>query len=276
MLKQLGFLPTKNRIKYFTFWDSFNVRENGKGFKIVNNGSIIETELFWEGLENGWEKETVSLWKLLCGRSEVIFDIGANTGIFSVLAKFYNPNAAVYAFEPMERVSKILKENARINDFAINVHTLALSNQDGRSILYDSNLDNHYSVSLVKSEKRKDKIIEREIETQRLETFIEKNRISKIDLIKLDVERHEAEVMEGMAKYLFAMKPDIIIEILDDDIGRRIEEYVRECGYHYYLIDGVRTLRKVNTLSKGMALNYFLCRPETTKWLIRNANIKIT
>lgn len=52
--------------------------------------STIENEIFWNGLGETWEPETVDLWISLCEKSKVIFDIGANTGIYSLIARSLN------------------------------------------------------------------------------------------------------------------------------------------------------------------------------------------
>ena len=67
-------------------------------------GFQLENEIFWSGLTNGWEKISTRLWIELSKNSKVIFDIGANTGIYSLVSKSINPTSQVFAFEPVKRV----------------------------------------------------------------------------------------------------------------------------------------------------------------------------
>ncbi len=57
-------------------YESFNLKINHYGYQ-------IENEIFWSGLTKGWEKESINLWIKLCVDAEVVFDIGANTGVYS-------------------------------------------------------------------------------------------------------------------------------------------------------------------------------------------------
>ena len=63
-----------------------------------------------------WEKVSLQLWEELCKESEVIFDVGSNTGVYSLLAKSSNPKSKVYAFEPIKRISALL--NLFLSSFA--------------------------------------------------------------------------------------------------------------------------------------------------------------
>ena len=53
----------------------------------------------------------------------------------------------------------------------------------------------------------------------------------KIDAMKIDVEGMEVEVMKGMFAYLEKFKPKIIIEILDDNKLKAIQELLSPIGY---------------------------------------------
>lgn len=97
--------PKETIYRHLHFVGIFKVKINqSKTFKIKHYGYQIENEIFWSGLTEGWEKESVKLWIELCKCSEIIFDIGANTGMYSLIAKTINPGANVYAFEPVARV----------------------------------------------------------------------------------------------------------------------------------------------------------------------------
>ncbi len=189
----------------------------GKAFKINHYGYQIENEIFWNGLTHGWEKESMRLWINLCEVSEVILDIGANTGIYSLVAKAVNPQAKVYAFEPVGRVFRKLQENIALNSFDILPFEKAVSNADGSAVIYDTDSEHTLSVTVNKNLSAADvHVIETAIETVSLDRFVEEFNLSKIDLIKIDVETHEPEVLEGFRKYLSIYRPTLLIVILND------------------------------------------------------------
>ena len=71
--------------------------------KLYNPGfTTIENEIFWLGINEGWEKISLKIWQQLAINAETIFDIGANSGVYSFVANKLNSNAIIYAFEPVK------------------------------------------------------------------------------------------------------------------------------------------------------------------------------
>ena len=92
------------------------VKIHGKPFLLINPGNTtIENEIYWNGLENGWEKNTIKLWSEFVINSKNILDIGTNSGLFSMISATLNPDAKIFAFEPVQRTSELLKTNVDIN-----------------------------------------------------------------------------------------------------------------------------------------------------------------
>ncbi len=89
-----------------------------ESFRITHFGQMIENELFWKGI-TGWEPISMELWIRLCRRSNVIMDIGANTGVYALVAHAVNPQAKIAAVEPVERIHRRLQENINLNDGSI-------------------------------------------------------------------------------------------------------------------------------------------------------------
>jgi acid phosphatase class B len=128
------------------------VKLGDKTFKLYNTGySTIENQIFWKGLVNGWEKISINTWINLSKISNVIIDIGANTGIYSITANTVNPRATIYSFEPVKRTAKILLKNIEINNFTrIKFFETAISNENGSATFYDVDDKSQYSASLHK------------------------------------------------------------------------------------------------------------------------------
>ena len=74
-------------------------QKKGNSFKLYNNAFLLETHIFWLGIDNyQWENKTREIWCDLSTKSNTIADVGANVGIFSVLAKANNPNCSSNCF----------------------------------------------------------------------------------------------------------------------------------------------------------------------------------
>ena len=240
----------------------------GKEFTLRHYGYQIENTIFWEGLDNGWEKMSMGIWKKLCKRSDIILDVGANTGIFSLVAKTLNPTAAVFAFEPYHNAFLKLQANQDLNTFDTVCLETALSDYDGSATIYPESLDHVLSVTVNKNLSHpKQKVYEMQIKTMKLATFIEQHIFKKIDLMKIDVETHEPEVLAGMEKYLDQFRPTMLIEILNDEVGKKVEALVKDKGYLYFNIDETNGIRKVDHIFKSDYYNYLLCNQETASYL---------
>ncbi len=261
--------PNHSIYQHLYFTGVINVPiSKSNSFKINHYGFEVENEIFWRGLTRGWEKVSINLWIDLCKNAAVIFDIGANTGIYSLTAKSLNPNSRVYAFEPVKRVFNKLTENVQLNKFDITCVEKAVSNKNGTALIYDNDQEHIYSVTVNKNMFPTDtKVIETQIETITLDSFIKQNHLPKIDLIKIDVETHEAEVLEGFSEYLAAFKPTMLIEVLNDEVGKNINEITAGLGYLYFNIDENKGVRQVNSITKSDYYNFLLCNESTAKAL---------
>lgn len=230
-IKKLG-IPNKSYYKNLKFHGEFWVRlSKNKNFKMVHYGGYIENETFWQGPFTTFENEVGKIWMELCKCSDIIFDIGANTGIYSLVAKKINPNAEVYAFEPSFHTFKKLARNNQINGFNITCEQIAVSNKNGDQVFYD--LPNQHqttaSLSPDKMKNLKDYtggILEYNVKSQKLANYIENNNIGNIDLIKIDIEMHEPEAIEGLGKYLTEYKPILVIEVLSDKVAHELNNLI--------------------------------------------------
>jgi FkbM family methyltransferase len=252
----------KSIYQHLYFKAVFKVKFKDRQFLIEHFGYQIENELFWSGLTNGWEKISMRLWIELCSDSKTIIDVGANTGIYSLVAKAANPDSKVYGFEPVKRVFEKYQKNCDLNHFDVKCLDYALSNFDGEAVIYDSPSEHVYSVTVNKNTAPHVEKIETKIQTKKLSTFIKEFNIKNIDLIKIDVETHEPEVLEGMEEYLKAFQPTLLIEILNDEIGERVQEIIRDIDYLYFNIDEVNIPKRVDKIIKSDYYNYLICKKE--------------
>ncbi|MDC0339177.1 FkbM family methyltransferase [Flavobacteriales bacterium] len=274
-LLKLMYTPPIKYAKKLRFKGVFNVRtEKGNSFKLYNNAFLLETHIFWLGIDNyPWENKTREIWCDLSKKSNAIADIGANVGIFSVLAKVNNPNALVIAFEPQPNIFKILKKNNTINEFDIHCENNAISNISGSVPFFNHgpntfSENNTTSGSLNKTWRPIDQN-SIHVEAITLESYINTNNIKSIDLLKIDVETLEYEVLLGYGSFLLKHEPIIILEIQSKKIGSNIDSLLTIDLYLYYSIDESRGLVEVDVLGTGGDNNYLLC-PKSKIHLINN------
>jgi FkbM family methyltransferase len=253
--------------QHLYFKGNFKVKIEDKCFIMRHNETSLENVTFWEGIENGWEKESMKLWSQLCKNSECVFDIGAHVGLYSLVAKTISPSSNVYAFEPVGRIYNKLLTNCNLNKFDILHECIAISNKDGFAHIKDTNgeaLSLDCSLNYNEQYDNKDLI---EIQTKTLKSLIEEYNIAKIDLMKIDVEGHEVSLLQGMGKYLQIMKPTMIIEIVDENNGSKVHEMIKGFGYLYFNIDEINQPRLVPVLTRSDKYNFLLCNENIAKQL---------
>jgi FkbM family methyltransferase len=270
LLKRLG-PPPESIYRHLYFNGPFDVKYQGKKvFKLVHHGHIEENEIFWNDLDNGWERKTISLWIELCRNKQNILDIGANTGLYGVCAKTFNNAANVHCFEPLQGVVTFLKQNAALNKLDLQVHVAGLSDYDGKAdVFLPEEKEFVYSVTINQdtvSDSRKSRKVQ--IDVRRLDSMIREGLVPVPDLVKIDVERHEFEVLSGMKETLNSAKPDFILEVLDEEQANRLNPIFDGLGYLYFNIDdGKKSIRQTAKIEKSDYWNYLVCKPDTAKAL---------
>lgn len=140
-------------------------------------------------------------------RSKItIFDIGANKGEYTEeILEIMNKKPMIYVFEPLRSACSILRRNFAKNK-KVKIFNLGFSDKHGKSIIYfdesTSVLASLYqrkagSMGLPVSLRNQERI-----NLTTIDLFCTKNKISHIDLLKIDTEGHELKVLLGAKKML--------------------------------------------------------------------------
>ena len=81
----------------------FQGRLNGKKVvKLLHTGQQIENEIYWRGFEDCHEKKSMDIFASIVRHLGplVVWDIGANSGTYGLLAKALNPDCEVVFLNP--------------------------------------------------------------------------------------------------------------------------------------------------------------------------------
>ena len=278
------YTPSQRIFQHLLFKGTCKVSSGTNNFKIYHNARAIENLLFWRGLE-GYEPNSLKLWSKMSRNADTIFDLGANSGIYSLISKSENKNAKVYTFECVDRVFDVLKKNVALNNYDISCFNQAVSNYDGAGSFIDDSEPFTLSVIVnmdldeVAEGRGVEKSALHKVETDliTLDTFIQQNNIQGIDLMKIDVETHEPEVFEGFQKHLKAFQPTLLVEIIRDNVASSLQNQFSGLDYIFFYIneqfggkdEGVdgEIYQKVDTLVGGLFGNYLICSPAKAREL---------
>jgi len=134
-------------------------------------------------------------------KEPIIFDVGAWHGHVSLMFRKIFPRSTVYAFEPFEESFKILKANTA-SDRSIKTFNFGLSNQEGIFTFHSNAMSGTNSLLATDESQTWGKryletkeIIQAQFKT--LDSVVETMGVSRIDLLKMDVQGAEPLVIEG-------------------------------------------------------------------------------
>jgi len=231
------------------------------------------SRLFWRGWDGFYEPETLPVFFSLASSANVTFDIGANIGIFSLLAGHANPRGRVHAFEPDERAFRRLVRHVELNGLSnVECHCTAVADVDGDVTLHAATAarsEEAVAVSAQTSVSRRhveaegarvEHIDERRTAAVTIDRFIDAHDIATVDLVKLDVEGAEPLVLAGMIETIRRHRPDIVCEVLDTEAGRAVEAVLAPCGYSWSQLTwaGPVAREHIAPVGSGVWPNYLL------------------
>jgi len=177
---------------------------------------------------------------------KIFFDVGSHKGTYTDLfLKNYKISKA-YIFEPQKNIFEFLKNKYKKNN-KIFISNNAISDQNTFRKLFINRHDVTSSLTILDSNNLylriksilfggKSMIINSyHVKTIKLKNFIEKNKIKKIDLIKIDTEGHEFQVLKGLEKKISIIKI-ILVEFHNDIIyknysNKKVQNYLKKNNF---------------------------------------------
>lgn len=235
--------------------------EGKESFALYSDGERVENEMYWGGFDSWYEHVSMEYWVKLCKKSEYIFDIGAYHGVYALAAGAANSNAKIFAFEPVEDSHGKLVRNVNLNPFSIHALKCGVSNSDGVAEFYNVGGPAATLIGSLTPDYLQDMtgIVKTKIETRSLRSVMKEFDVPRIDLMKIDVEGHEREVLEGLGDLLKTQQPTILIEVVSDKCAEQIKDVVKDCDYLYFDIDEVHPPVQISEIRKSTYFNLLLC-----------------
>ena len=191
-----------------------------------------------------YEPQETQIAQRLLAPGMVVVDVGANWGYFTlVVAYLVGGSGAVIAIEPHPRLAALLADNVGNNGLAHVEIVRAAAGADTRSRPFVG-FDEHGGNWGVSRAARQAEVPDFEARTVALDGLLDKRNVSRVDLVKIDIEGGEAEAILGMAAGLGQRRYRyILIECHLAELARMsvsLEECLRplrRAGYHGWQID---------------------------------------
>ncbi len=170
----------------------------------------------------------------------VVFDIGSNLGNYLnfVSKVFSKKDIELHSFEPI----KDLLKHQKVNHGKLIKNNVAITNKSGKIKFYERKISSQSSI-FQSSNLNKDNILGTyDVDTINIVDYIDENRISNIDILKIDVEGNELEILNSLKNHLDRLCIKIIkIETsyhghIDQSFDKILEIYklLISSNYEYY------------------------------------------
>lgn len=192
--------------------------------------SIVTSVLLAEG---DWFEKEMEFWRVHIQPGMVVIDVGANAGVYTFsAARRVGSQGRVIAIEPFLGCQRCLQETCRINAFEwVTVYAGAASDRTGTlnlSIGSLSELNAVVSDEAIAENNTENRI--EEVACITLDDLVMQEQLTRVDIIKLDAERHEIPVLQGSERLLREFRPIILYE----NSGVDVADFLRARGYTLY------------------------------------------
>jgi amino acid adenylation domain-containing protein/FkbM family methyltransferase len=222
----------------------------------------------------------------------VVFDIGANIGLFSLYVHQTVNNAEIFAFEPIPPISELLRLNVSLYGANVNVLESGAASENGEaeftyypnvSILsgrfagYEEEKEavrtyifNHQFDPESNSQNGEelsgdqlDELLRNRLTgtaiTRPLTTIsdvIRRNDVQRIDLLKINVEKSENDVLAGIENQHWPIIRQLVVEV--HDVGGRLDNVVQQLEHRGYRV----TVEQENVMSETKFFHVFAILPK--------------
>lgn len=243
--------------------------------KLFFSESLLLHRRLNRAIKKNYEKE-LSIINKFQNKKKSAIDIGVYRGVYSYkLSQLFKH---VYAYEPNPLIFPYLEKNLCKIIKNITLRNFALSNTSGKinlkiphrsKSIFKKNVEELYRLGLATIHDNKNYSNYEKIQVERIK-LDEDLKNTDIGFIKIDVEGHEKEVIEGANNLILNSKPILLIEIIKEHGGKPIDEtinFVCKLGYRPYFCkdNELYSLDKLKNLNEE---NNFFFLPQKTNQLL--------
>ena len=202
----------------------------------------MERQIINRGL---YGADVLSFLAMHAAAGEIICDVGANIGAYSIpLAKAF-PGTEVHAFEPNPPIATRLRQNVLINGAAnVHVHQLAVGDRTATMEFHAFEGKDHGMSSFIRPRGTAGESETIAVKVVPLDEVYDTER-RRIGVLKIDVQGFEHQVMTGARKLIQRCRPFVAMEHEDsnfpdsleaDKAKKALQRFFQENDYDAYYL----------------------------------------
>jgi FkbM family methyltransferase len=220
---------------------------------IFSQSYLLERRLK-RAIKKNYENE-LNIIKRFTNQNKDAVDIGVYRGVYSYkLSQEFNH---VHSFEPNPLIFPFLKKNLTKIIKNLSLYNYALSNHYGSTelripirskVFFKSNYEELYKLGAasIHTNNTFDKYHSIKVEKKKLDDILPNK---KIGFIKIDVEGHEKEVIEGALNIIKKNRPVLLVEIEERHSKNKVTDtinYINKLGYSSFYLSNNEFLETKN------------------------------
>ncbi|HLG86437.1 MAG TPA: FkbM family methyltransferase [Alphaproteobacteria bacterium] len=193
------------------------------GLRLEGRARFTRMAHLFKAVAKQHHKELIPILRPVLPEDGIVFDVGAHAGQMAKLFARMAPRGRVYAFEPGAYALSILRPAVKLRGRGrITVEPIALGAEPGtltlttpikRSGSYGFGLSHLGFAGEGRS-------FRHEVEVDTIDRYVERHRITRLHLIKADIEGWELRMLAGARHTLATLKPALVLEAVDAYLSR--------------------------------------------------------
>jgi len=197
-------------------------------------------------LTNVWLIEEYNKLNFEINPNDIVIDVGAHIGLFTLYASQFCSKGTIYSFEPVKENYKLLLENVKLNNLEqVNIFNLAVSNSNETVKLYINDDESGHSMFSQSSQSIM-------IDSISLQRIFDDNQIEHCNFLKLDCEGAEYEIIKNLPlTYLEKIDKMIIEYHMTDSHPELLSELKEILTNHNF---------KINTKSSFLGMGFLYAK----------------
>jgi FkbM family methyltransferase len=169
-------------------------------------------------LLGAFERSTVLTLEKLVKPGDIVFDIGANIGAHTLgLARSVGPTGRVFAFEPSDFAFEKLKQNLALNpelQARTTPRQILLASSPAETVPKEIFASWPLTKDASVHPKHRGRLVTtRNASVDTLDCFVEREKLERVDVMKIDVDGHELPVLQGGLAVLTKFRPILLMEM---------------------------------------------------------------